>query len=186
MFTDFLIPFLLVALAEFADKTQLLIIMLASKTNKHFNLFWGIILAFAIVDGIAILAGSLIANLIPNNIMKIIAGGIFIIFGIITLIKREEEIKLNKKEVNPFITGFLLIFIGEWGDKTQIASATFATQYNPWLVFLGVIFAMALMSILSIFLGNVLMKKVKPKTMSIISGSLFLVIGVFTIITLWI
>jgi len=52
--------------------------------------------------------------------------------------------------------------------------------------FLGVIFAMALMSILSIFLGNVLMKKVKPKTMSIISGSLFLIIGVFTIITLWI
>jgi hypothetical protein len=43
--------------------------------------------------------------------MKIIAGGIFIIFGFITLIKREEEIKLTKKEINPFITGFLLIFI---------------------------------------------------------------------------
>ena len=42
MFTDFLIPFLLFALAEFADKTQLLIIMLASKTNKHFNLFWAL------------------------------------------------------------------------------------------------------------------------------------------------
>lgn len=186
MFRDFLMPFLLVALAEFADKTQLLIIMLASKTNKHFNLFWGIILAFAIVDGIAILAGSLIANIIPNIIMKIIAGGIFIIFGIITFIKREEEIKLNKKEINPFITGFLLIFIGEWGDKTQIASAAFATQYNPWLVFFGVIFAMSLMSILSIFLGNVLMKKIKPKTMSIISGLLFIVIGIFTIMTLWI
>ena len=118
--------------------------------------------------------------------MKIVAGGIFIIFGIITFIKREEEIKLNKKEINPFITGFLLIFIGEWGDKTQIASATLATQYNPWLVFFGVIFAMSLMSILSIFLGNVLMKKIKPKTMSIISGLLFIVIGIFTIITLWI
>ncbi|HPU46845.1 MAG TPA: TMEM165/GDT1 family protein [Bacteroidales bacterium] len=186
MFSDILIPFLLVSLAEFADKTQLLIIVLASKTNKHFNLFWGIILAFAIVDGIAILAGSLIANLIPQNVMKIVAGGIFIIFGIITFIKREEEIKLNKKEINPFITGFLLIFIGEWGDKTQIASATLATQYNPWLVFLGVILAMSLMSILSIFLGNVLMKKIKPKTMSIISGLLFIIIGIFTFISLWV
>lgn len=186
MFADFLIPFLVVGLAEFADKTQLLIIVLSSKTKKYFNLFWGIILAFAIVDGVAILAGSLVANLISPNIMKIIAGGIFIFFGLITLIKREEEIKFNKKELNPFITGFLLIFLSEWGDKTQIAAATFATQYNPWLVFLGVILAMSIMSIVSIFLGNFLMKKIKPKSMSIISGLLFITIGIFTIITLWI
>lgn len=34
MFRDFIIPFLLIGVAEFADKTQLLIIVIASKTKK--------------------------------------------------------------------------------------------------------------------------------------------------------
>ncbi|MBK6935020.1 MAG: TMEM165/GDT1 family protein [Bacteroidales bacterium] len=119
MFRDFIIPFLLIGVAEFADKTQLLIIVIASKTKKYFALFFGVLLAFAIVDGLAILAGGLIAELIPKNIMTIIAGLIFLIFGIITLVRYEKEINFTKTNINPFITGFLLIFLSEWVIKLR-------------------------------------------------------------------
>ena len=56
MVPDILIPLIVVGLAELGDKTQLSTLLLASKTDKHIRLFLGTILAFLIVDGIAILA----------------------------------------------------------------------------------------------------------------------------------
>ena len=52
MLQDILIPLIIVGLAELGDKTQLSTLLLASKTERHIQLFLGVILAFLIVDGI--------------------------------------------------------------------------------------------------------------------------------------
>ena len=49
MLQDILIPLIVVGLAELGDKTQLSILLLASKTEKHMQLFLGTILAFFIL-----------------------------------------------------------------------------------------------------------------------------------------
>ncbi len=107
MIQDILIPFLAVGLAELGDKTQLAVLLLASKTKKHLQLLSGVILAFIIADGLAILLGDFIKNIIPMNYIKIGAAIIFIIFGIIILIS-DKKIKKNYSIKNPF---FLWIFI---------------------------------------------------------------------------
>lgn len=47
-----------------------------------------------------------------------------------------------------FISGFSMIFLSEWGDKTQIASALFATEYDPHMVLTGVMMALFLLSLM--------------------------------------
>ena len=112
------------------------------------------------------------------NYLKIISGIIFIVFGIIILINNKTK-KPKYELKNPFLSGFIIISILEMGDKTQIASALFATIYNPLMVFLGVISALILLSVLAIFLGKFIVKKINQKTISYIAGILFIIMGIF-------
>ncbi len=70
------------------------------------------------------------------------------------------------------------MLLSEMGDKTQIASGLFATKFNPILVFIGVILALTLLSLIAVFLGKFLTKKINKKTISIIAGILFILIGI--------
>lgn len=177
MIPDFIIPFIAIGLAELGDKTQLAIFCLSSKTKKYFSLLAGVILAFIIAEGLAILLGDYITKLIPLNYIKIISGSIFLIFGIITLLNsKEEELKCELKK--PFLSGFGMILISEMGDKSQIASALFATKYNPLLVFLGVILALTILSIMAVYLGKYITTKLNKKIIAYIAGSLFIIIGI--------
>jgi len=150
IFEDFIIPFLTIAIAELGDKTQVSILLLSSRTKKYSYIFSGVFLAFLIADGIAILAGNLIANIIDVKILKIISGIIFILFGVYMLFNKKEEKEEKKYDKNIFFTSFLVIFLTEWGDKTQIAAALFSINYNSLMVFIGTILALSLLSIIAI------------------------------------
>jgi len=178
---DFIVPFLTVGLAEMGDKTQLAVFCLASKTRKHLTLFLGVLLAFIITDGLAVAFGNFIANAISTDYIKFISGAIFIIFGVVTLLKTGDgESKCDLK--TPFLSGFGLVFISELGDKTQIAAGLFATQYKPLPVFLGVIAALGILSIIAIYLGRYVMGRLDYRKVSILAGALFVLVGVFSFI----
>jgi Ca2+/H+ antiporter, TMEM165/GDT1 family len=176
---DIIIPLIAIAAAELGDKTQISILLLSSKTKKHIELLLGIILAFVIVDGIAVLAGAWITTIVPIDILKLISGFIFILFGLIMLIKKDREDKEKTVDKNIFLTGFLLIMVTEWGDKTQIAAALFAINYNPYLVFLGTILALTILSIIAIFLGKIISERINEKLITKIGGIAFIVLGIF-------
>lgn len=177
MVYDILIPLAVIALAELGDKTQLSILLLSSKTKNHMHLLAGVMLAFLLVDGFAILFGSWITGIVPTSIIKIISGAVFILFGALILVRRnkDDDGKIHYK--NPFLSGFALIFISEWGDKTQIASGLFATQYNAVLVLVGVMAALLLTSVAAVYLGRLISDKVERKMMAKVSGSLFIIMG---------
>jgi putative Ca2+/H+ antiporter (TMEM165/GDT1 family) len=175
---DILLPFLLVGLAELGDKTQLAVLVLSTKTRRYTSLLAGVMLAFILTDGIAILFGNYIAQRIPLDYVRIGAGLIFILFGLMTLLQREKGEEEGSYELkSPFMSGFWLILIAEMGDKTQLAAALFATQYNPLLVFVGVIMALFILSVLTVYLGKIIMEKIDKKTISTIAGILFILIG---------
>ena len=174
---DFIVPFLTVGLAEMGDKTQLAVFCLASKTRKHLTLFLGVLLAFIITDGLAVALGNLLSQLIPLDYIRVISGTVFIIFGIVTIIKAgEEETSCDLR--SPFLSGFGLVFVSELGDKTQIATGLFATQYRPIPVFLGVIAALGTLSVIAIYLGRYVMSRLDYRKVSILAGALFLLGGV--------
>lgn len=178
MLEEILIPLIVVGLAELGDKTQLAILLLSSKTKKHRELLAGVIAAFLVVDGIAILAGGWITNILDANLIKIVSGAVFIIFGVIILRGEKEEIKSRYYSKRPFYSAFALIFLAEWGDKTQIASALFATKYNGFMVLAGVMTALTLLSLMTIYLGKFISGKIDEKKITKIAGILFVVIGI--------
>jgi putative Ca2+/H+ antiporter (TMEM165/GDT1 family) len=173
----FIIPFLAIAAAELFDKSQLSLLILATRTKNHFQLLLGSLLGFAIVDGLAVLVGAWITTVIPTSILSPIAGIIFIVVGILTFRSAKEKPKDKKIAKSSLLAGFLVIMLTEWGDKTQLATAVFATQFNPWLVFAGVMSALFLLSLVAIYLGKYLGMRFNPKTIHRVAGAAFILIG---------
>jgi Ca2+/H+ antiporter, TMEM165/GDT1 family len=173
------IPFITILVAEFLDKSQLSVLVLATKTKRHIALFFGVLLAFIIVDGAAILFGSVLTSLVPQYILRYIAGGLFLLFGALSFRDaHEQDNGKTPKLSHPFVTGFAMVFLSEWGDKTQLASALFATRYDPVFVFIGITLALALLSIAAISVSKVLLRYVHVKKIHLISGSLFILLGI--------
>ena len=160
------------------DKTQLSILLLSSRTREYFRLLLGVMLAFLLADGFAILVGSWVTNVIPVHLVKLVSGLVFMLFGILILNgDQDEKAESNLSAKRAFVSGFSMIFLSEWGDKTQIASALFATEYNPQRVFIGVMIALLLLSIMAIFLGKYLSSRIDRKVITKVGGAVFLLIG---------
>jgi putative Ca2+/H+ antiporter (TMEM165/GDT1 family) len=87
---------------------------------------------------------------------------------------------------NALVSGFSLIFLSEWGDKTQIASALFATEYDPVMVFIGVMAALFILSAMAVYLGKIISGKVDRRLVSRIAGTVFLIIGLAIILSMFV
>ncbi|MFH1375594.1 MAG: TMEM165/GDT1 family protein [Patescibacteria group bacterium] len=178
MLPDFFIPLAAVGLAELGDKTQLALFALSSQTRKHFQLLLGSALAFVFTNGIAVLIGDYINQVISFDIIKHVAGIIFIIFGILTLLKNNQMSEQTPLVRNPFLASLVVVFLAEIGDKSQIATGLFATKYNALFVFAGVMVALTVISALAIWLGKTLLSKVRRRSVLIGSAIIFIVIGI--------
>lgn len=185
MLFDLIIPFISIFLAELGDKTQIAILSMSTKTKEYYSLFFGVLFAFILVDGLAIYFGATIVKLIPMFWVKLISGSLFLFFGILGLSSKIEEADIKvKKSKQIFFSSFTLIFFAEMGDKSQIASALFASIYSPVYVFISIILALAILSYLAIFIGKMLFKKFDSNLVGKVGNYLFIVIGLITIISL--
>ena len=87
LFTTFVTVFL----AEMGDKTQLTTITLSSTTNKPLAVFIGSSIALILATLLGALAGGSIANLIPEFMLKLLSGIVFLIIGINLMAKSRDE-----------------------------------------------------------------------------------------------
>lgn len=178
----FLIPFLTITIAEVFDKSQIAILLLATQTKKHTQFFLGVILAFCLLTGLAIFAGESINKFLPTILVKLLSGTLFIIFGIKAFFKTKEKINTNNTNGNIFLSGFILVLLSEWGDKTQLTTVFFATRFKPLFVFLGAITALSLLSFAAIKLGNLFAHSTQKNKISKVAGLVFIIIGISFII----
>lgn len=178
MIQDLIIPFLTIGIAELGDKTQLAILFLASNTKKCLRLFLGVLSAFLIADGLAIIAGGFVADLLPIGYIKALSGVVFILFGVLTLVGRKKE-EAEYKLKSPFLSGFGIVLLSEMGDKTQITAGLFAVKFNPLMVFLGVMAALTILSGIAVFLGKYVLTRLDTRKVSFAAGILFILVGIF-------
>jgi len=77
------------------------------------------------------------------------------------------------------ITTFITIFLAELGDKTQIASILMSSKTDkPLLVFIGTMFAFALVTILGVTIGSVLAKMLPLNYIKMGAAITFIIVGV--------
>ena len=181
MIRDFLVPLLIVGLSEFGDKTQLAVLSMSSRFKHKLNLFVAVMLAFALVDGLAVLFGGAIARFIPVRIIHIIAGIVFIGYGVYILITGEGSEEKNDSK-STFFSAFSLILLLEMGDKSQIATAVFAAEFNPFLVFAGVMVALSLLTLTAMWVGHQLGKVFQSDKLKYVSALLFIGVGILSLV----
>jgi putative Ca2+/H+ antiporter (TMEM165/GDT1 family) len=176
--TPFLTTFGLIAIAELGDKTQLTVIALSAGYDRT-KVFTGVILAFVLVTGLGVLVGNVIFRFIDPDLIKILAGLLFIVFGIVTLRSKEtcEDDKLTRI-ASPFISTFSMIFLAEMGDKTQLSAITLAAKYDsPFLVFSGAVLALALISLIGIIVGQKMCELIPLSKIRTGAGMIFIIFG---------
>jgi len=77
-----------------------------------------------------------------------------------------------------FWQALTMTFLGEWGDRSQIATIALAAESNAWFVFVGGFLGHALCTSLAVIGGKYLAEKISERTVNICGGILFLMFGI--------
>lgn len=80
-----------------------------------------------------------------------------------------------------FVKAFVLTFIAEWGDRSQISTVTLATSTSMIAVALGACIGHFICTLGAIIFGSAIAKKVKITTLNIFGGILFVGFGAYSI-----
>ncbi len=80
-----------------------------------------------------------------------------------------------------FLLAFVLIFVGELADKSQILALSLATRYKAWQVLVGIFIATLLIHMASVLVGQLAGELIPPVAMALVSGVLFVGFGVWTL-----
>lgn len=176
--------FVVIFLAELGDKTQIVCMTLAAR-YRPWPVFWGALLAFVVLNVVAVLFGATLSNWLPRNVMIIIVAVMFGLFGIQALRasdeEEDEEGVAAKSGRSVVISAFLLIFVAELGDKTQIAVAGMASTAAAIPVWIGSTLALGASSALGVALGRTLLQKIPLKMLSRVTGIFFLALALLAL-----
>ena len=193
-----LIVFLLQFLLELPDKTMIAMIYMGTRA-RPLNVFIGGAVAFTVHMGIAVGAGGLL-TLLPQTPKEIIIATLFLVgaFYLLFVSEKEEEEEGEKeaqaehpgKRWREMGTAFSVIFIGEFGDLTQIQAANLTVKYHNVVdgalaVFIGSSLALILIAFLGAFGGKALVRILPLAKIRKIGGIVFLSMGIYTILQIF-
>ena len=81
-----------------------------------------------------------------------------------------------------FGSTFLAVFLAEMGDKTQLATLSFAASGSSrWLVFAASATALVATSAIAVIAGEAVARHVPPVWIKRAAGALFIVLGIWTL-----
>ncbi|MBN9391640.1 MAG: TMEM165/GDT1 family protein [Chloroflexi bacterium] len=180
--------------AELPDKTAIASLVLATRF-KPLVVFAGAALAFIIQSLVAILVGGLF-SLLPEAVVHRVAGALFLVFAFFMWRDAgknedaEEEETIEKEIAGKkqtfwagMWTAFIVVFLAEWGDLTQLATATLEAKYrDPVTVFIGATLALWAVSAIAIVIGSRVRTIFNPEITKKIAAVIFALLGVALVI----
>ena len=175
--------FAVIFLAELPDKTALASLILGSRYRPTW-VYAGVAAAFAVHVALAIAAGSLL-GLLPHRPLEFVVAALFAAGAVLLLRGRhrdsDEHTELHAKEPGFWrVAGmsFMVILVAEFGDLTQIATATLAARYHdPASVAVGAVLALWAVAGIAIAGGRALLKVIPLTWISRIAGLIMLVLA---------
>ncbi|MBC8535970.1 TMEM165/GDT1 family protein [Feifania hominis] len=174
--------FVLVCLAEMADKTQFLVIGLASKYKLR-QLVVGITCSVILLNLFAVVLGRALSTLIPLTFVELLAGLSFLVFAVMTLRECDDEDCQVRQGRFVSIAIAIAFFAAELGDKTQLGAISLAAT-NPGEelgVFLGATAGLLVADGIGVAIGLCLGRKLPERLMKAISFCVFSVFGIVTL-----
>jgi putative Ca2+/H+ antiporter (TMEM165/GDT1 family) len=83
-----------------------------------------------------------------------------------------------------FFSSFLVIFLAEMGDKTQIITMSFAAKYKLTTTISAIALAIIINSLLAVTAGTIIFNFAPSGTIQLISYVIFICFGIWTLLTL--
>ncbi len=178
---------------ELPDKTFLAQVIMSTRA-RPLMVVLGASSALTIQMGLAVGAGSLL-TLIPVHWKDLVVGVLFLGGAAYLLIvpesveeekgAREADVEKSATRWKEVSTAFVVVFIGEFGDLTQIQAANFeAKLHQPLEVFLAASLSLIAVSFLAAYSGRALQRVVPLHRVRIGGGVIFAALGVWTLVAL--
>jgi putative Ca2+/H+ antiporter (TMEM165/GDT1 family) len=179
----FLIVFAVIGGTEFIDRTNFALIALTAK-RPPLPAWVGAATAFIATSAIAVVVGTVLIDVIGGHVVYLrLAGGIFLLGYAAYLALAPEGTRTTPGSGSTAIAAFLLIFLLELGDTTQIFMIVFvATFLEPVTVFLAGALALCCVAASGCYIGSRLGARVEPKVLDKVVIVILSVIGVVTIV----
>ena len=189
--------FVTIFVVELPDKTFIATLVLATRYRPL--LVWiGVAAAFLVQTVVAVLFGGLISRL-PETPVHIAVAALFLVAGILLIggagkadseeADTEEEFAAKAAADAPgwhaVTTSFLILFLAEWGDLSQLATAGFvARRGEPLSVAVGAFLALAIVSGLGALIGRALLKRLRLAVIRRIGGGICLFFALLLVLDL--
>ena len=168
------------------DKNIYTISSLATRFRPT-QVFGGITVAFAIKMLVAVLLGSVIAEL-PTYLVAATSTVTFFLTALAIWFKRSNnapaECEYESHSPKAILVPFAAILFSEWGDIGQIMAATLTARYQaPFVVFLGATAALVTKGVLALLIGFSLRRRVPISILRPASAILCVILGVVSAVS---
>jgi len=184
--------FALIFPAELPDKTFVATLVLSTR-YPPMPVFVGVAAAFVVQTSVAVAAGGLV-SLLPTRPVHAVTAVLFAL-GAILLLRSGREAADEEREVtaeladDPMpasfrraaLTSFGILFAAEWGDLSQVLTASFAAKYgDPAAVFVGALLSLWVVAGLAVVGGRALLRVVPLEWVRRLAAVLFAALAVVT------
>ncbi|KAL9682011.1 hypothetical protein QQ045_013804 [Rhodiola kirilowii] len=192
--------FSMILVTEIGDETFIIAALMAMRHPKAIVLS-GALCALIVMTVLSTALGRIVPNLISRKHTNSAATILYAFFGLRLLYiawrsdpkgsqKKEIEEVEEKLESNQgktvyrrflsrfltpiFLESFILTFLAEWGDRSQIATIALATHKNAIGVAIGATIGHTLCTSLAVVGGSILASKISQRTVATVGGLLFM------------
>jgi len=172
--------FPIIFIGELPDKTMFASLVMSTRGRPA--LVWvGAAAAFAVHVVIAVTIGVALFHLLPHQVLDAVVAGMFLVGAALAMRDAVKEKKQRQEEViverevashrRVAVTAFLVIFLAEWGDLTQILTANLAAHYHdPISVAVGAALALWAVAGLAVIGGQSLLRYINLFTIRIVTA----------------
>lgn len=175
--------------AELPDKTMVATLVLSTRFRPLF-VWLGVAGAFFVQVGIAVAAGGLL-SLAPQRLVAAVSGVLFAVGAVLLLRGADDPVAGDDLDVpaaagagRAIATSFGVLFVSEWGDLSQLATAGFAARFaDPVSVFTGAFGALATVAALAVVAGRSLLRVVPIGLVRRVAGAALAVLAVLALVS---
>jgi Ca2+/H+ antiporter, TMEM165/GDT1 family len=179
-----LICFPVIFIGELPDKTMFASLVMATKGRPR--LVWlGAAGAFLVHVAIATTIGVALFAILPKRALDAVVAAMFL-FGAWYAwhegAKDEEELAAKEATKHGvLLTAFVVIFLAEWGDLTQILTANLAAKYHaPLSVGIGAVLALWSVAALAVASGQTLLRYVEISSVRKVTAVVLVALAVYS------
>jgi Ca2+/H+ antiporter, TMEM165/GDT1 family len=180
--------FPVIFIGELPDKSVFASLVMATR-GRPFSVWLGAAAAFVVHVVIAVTIGVALFKILPQHVIDFVVAGLFALSAAAAFFAaregdaREEEIVEEHHAGRVVGTAFVVIFLAEWGDLTQVLTANAAVRYEaPLSVAVGAILALWSVSALAVIGGHGLLGRLPARQLRVGTGVVLSVLAVLELI----